>query len=199
VTAAVSQPDRQPPQGAVGVVGFMGAGKSAVGRALARALGLPFVDGDDLIVASEGPIAGIFALKGEAAFRAVERDVTVAAAAFALEEPVVLALGGGAVLDDAVRVALRRLPHVVWLTAPASVLWARVCAAGLGDRPLARDEAEFGRLLDARLPLYREVATLVVENDGSRSLQALAAEIVGTLGRARAAARDGTAGVVGAP
>jgi shikimate kinase len=187
----------QPPQGAVGVVGFMGAGKSAVGRALARALGLPFVDTDELIVASKGPIGGIFARSGEAAFRAVERDVTVAAAALALEEPVVLALGGGAVLDDAVRAALRSLPHVVWLTAPASVLWARVRAAGIGDRPLARDEVEFERLLEARLPLYREVATLAVENDGSRDPHVLAAEIAGAL-RVLAGGADGAAGVVGA-
>lgn len=193
---AVSQPGPQPPQGAVGVVGFMGAGKSAVGRALARALGLPFADTDELIVASAGPIAGIFAREGEAAFRAVERDVTVTAAALAVDEPVVLALGGGAVLDAAVRAALRRLPHVVWLTAPASVLWARVRAAGLGDRPLARDEVEFEGLLEARLPLYREVATLVVENDGSRDPQALAAEIARTLGRAPAGGAAGAAGVV---
>ena len=64
---------------AVALVGFMGAGKSAVGRELAAALGTPFVDTDDLIVAKAGPIAAIFADAGEAGFRALEADVVTAA------------------------------------------------------------------------------------------------------------------------
>ena len=70
------------------LVGFMGAGKSAVGRELAAALGIPFVDTDDLIVAKAGPIAAIFAERGEAGFRALEADVVTAAVAAAAETAV---------------------------------------------------------------------------------------------------------------
>ena len=178
MTAAVGRPE---PQGAVAVVGFMGAGKSAVGRALAEVLGLPFTDTDDLVTRIEGPIDEIFARRGEAAFRATERDVAAAAAARALAVPGVLSLGGGAVLSREVREAIGRLPHVVWLTASPDVLWARVRASGLGKRPLARDREGFERLLGVRAPLYRDVATLVVENDGDKDPKALAAEIAEAL------------------
>jgi len=160
----------------------MGAGKSAVGRALSGALGSAFVDCDGLVTAVAGPIERLFAERGEAGFRAVERDVTVAAIKRARTEPCVLALGGGAVLSGDVREALRRLPHVAWLTAPADVLWARVVSAGLGTRPLARDEAAFRRLLEERAAFYESVATMAVVNDGNRPPAAVAAEIVCRMG-----------------
>ena len=78
---------------AVALVGFMGAGKSAVGRELAAALGIPFVDTDDLVVAEAGPIPSIFAERGEAGFRALEARIVTAALREAAERPCVLALG----------------------------------------------------------------------------------------------------------
>lgn len=158
------------------LVGFMGAGKSAVGRRLAVALALPFVDTDDLIVATAGPIPGIFADRGESGFRALEAEVVVAAIAEAREHPCVLALGGGAVLSGEVRSALRSLEHVVWLDAPAAVLWSRVAAGGAEERPLAADEGTFSKLLEARETLYRDVETQVVQT-GDKSAAAAAAEI----------------------
>ncbi len=125
---------------AVALVGFMGAGKSAVGRELAATLGLPFVDTDDLIVARAGPIDEIFRTRGESAFRALEAGLVTTALADALDRPCVLALGGGAVLSPEVREALTRLPHVVWLVAPPEVLWARATGPGQAARPLAGDE-----------------------------------------------------------
>ena len=101
------RPDERGRQQAVALVGFMGAGKSAVGRELATALGIPLVDTDDLIVAEAGPIAAIFAERGEASFRALEADVVTAAISAAADSPCVLALGGGAVLSAAVREALK--------------------------------------------------------------------------------------------
>jgi hypothetical protein len=68
-------------------------------------------------------------------------------------------------------------PHVAWLTAPADVLWARARAAAQGDRPLAKDEQAFGRLLEERNDLYRRVASAAVLNDGSRALAAVADEV----------------------
>jgi shikimate kinase len=160
------------------LVGFMGAGKSSVGRLAAGRLDLAFVDTDALIVAREGPIAEIFAARGEQVFRDIERDIVVAALEDALRAPRIVALGGGAVLSGDVREALGQLPHVVWLTAPADVLWARTRRTAPGKRPLAADEQAFARLLLERSELYRRVATAEVLNDGSRPPAAAAEEIV---------------------
>ena len=160
---------------AVALVGFMAAGKSAVGRLVAKRLKVPFIDTDVLIEERQGSIAEIFVARGERVFRDVERDVVVEVLETALREPCVVALGGGAVLCGDVREALARLPHVAWLTAPPDVLWARV--AGHGDRPLAKDEQAFRRLLEERNDLYRRVASAEVLNDGSRALAAVADEI----------------------
>jgi shikimate kinase len=169
--------DGAPRASAVALVGFMGAGKSAVGRLAAKRLKVPFVDTDALIEEREGPITEIFAARGEQAFRGIERDVVVEVLETALREPCVVALGGGAVLSGDVREARGRLPHVAWLTAPADVLWARARAAAQGDRPLAKDEQAFGRLLEERNDLYRRVASAAVLNDGSRALAAVADEV----------------------
>jgi shikimate kinase len=162
----------------VALVGFMAAGKSAVGRLAARHLEVPFVDTDALIVEREGSIAEIFAVRGEQVFRGIERDVVVGVLESALHEPCVVALGGGAVLSGEVREALARFPHVAWLTAPADVLWARTRGVTTGGRPLADDEEAFRGLLVERNELYRRVATVEVLNDGSRALAAVAEEIV---------------------
>ena len=161
---------------AVALVGFMGAGKSAVGRELAAALGSAFVDTDELIAAQAGPIETIFAERGEAAFRALEAEVATAAVTEVRSRPCVLALGGGAVLSAAVREALGGVPHVIWLTAPPEVLWRRARAEGQAVRPLAADEAAFRALLATREPLYEEVATEVVDT-ASMPVAAVAAEI----------------------
>jgi len=182
---------------AVALVGFMGAGKSAVGRELAAALGIPFADTDDLVGAEAGPIPSIFAEGGEAGFRALEARVVTAALREAAERPCVLALGGGAVLNDGVREALKSLPHVVWLTAQPDELWARVAAAGAASRPLAADEASFRALLAAREPLYRRVATMIVDT-GGRTAAAVAAGLAAALTTGGAGEPAGTSAGGGA-
>ena len=82
---------------AIVLIGPMGAGKTSVGRRVARALEVPFADTDKLVVRDHGPIPELFAHHGEGYFRALERD----AVAEALERGGVVALGGGAVLDTA--------------------------------------------------------------------------------------------------
>lgn len=161
------------------LVGFMGAGKSRVGAAVARRLGVPFVDTDAVIVERAGPIEDLFAQRGETSFRALERDVVLSVLAAAVRRPSVLALGGGAVLSADVRRVLRELPAVVWLTAPLDVLFTR--AAG-GGRPLARDRSLFARLLSERESLYAEVAAVRVDNGGDRPLEAVVDEIVRACG-----------------
>jgi shikimate kinase len=168
---------QQPP--AVALVGFMGAGKSVIGRELAARLGLPFLDTDAAIVAVAGPIPGIFEARQESGFRALESEVVVRELEALAQVPKVVALGGGAVLSDDVRQALGRTPHVVWLTAPPETLWARVAPGA--SRPLAKDEESFFALLKARQPLYREVATVVVDTSG-RNPGEIADAVVAALG-----------------
>lgn len=176
--------------GAVALVGFMGAGKSQVGRLTAVRLGLPFFDSDALIERQHGAIAEIFATHGEEVFRRLERDVVCAALAAAAARPCVIALGGGAVLSGDVREALRQLPHVVWLTAPPDILWRRVEAEAFGARPLALDAASFRRLFAERTALYASVATDVVANDGVLPLDEVATAVAQVVQRpASSAAR----------
>jgi shikimate kinase len=169
---------QQPP--AVVLVGFMGAGKSAVGRALAARLGLAYLDTDEAIAAAAGPIPEIFAACGEAGFRAIEAETVVREIDALREAPKVLALGGGAVLSHEVRAALAGREPVIWLAAPAAELWRRVTADDAGGRPLAQDEAVFTALLAERESLYREVATVVVET-GGRGADDVAAELAALL------------------
>ena len=174
MSAAIDNPVSSLP---LALVGFMGAGKSAVGRLVAGRLSLPFVDCDLLIEQRHGDIAEIFATHGEQVFRRLERDVVCAALTAAAKRPGVISLGGGAVMSGDVREALQRLPHVVWLTAPADVLWQRVRGRGASRRPLVADEQGFRRLLEERSALYESVATAVVANDGSTTSAAIADDI----------------------
>ncbi len=143
------------------LVGPPGSGKSTVGRVLARRLGVSFVDADDLIVARAGkPISDVFVQDGEPAFRVLEREI-VAAALTSTDG--VLALGGGAVLSDETRERLRA-HRVVALTVG---LADGVRRTGMSSaRPLlsgVNPRATFKALLDARAPLYHEVATVEVD------------------------------------
>ncbi len=160
-TVSTVIPERRP---TLVLVGPPGAGKTTVGRVLARRLGVGFTDVDGMIVERAGkPIADMFLQDGEDAFRALEREV-VAEALVATDG--VLALGGGSVLADVTRGRLRG-HRVVYLNVGLSdglrrtgMSTARPLLAGVNPR------ATFKALLDARAPLYREVAT--VEIDTSR-------------------------------
>ncbi|MGW8731286.1 shikimate kinase [Streptomyces sp. NPDC055808] len=144
------------------LVGPMGSGKSTVGALLAERLGAPYRDTDADIVAAEGrPISDIFIEDGEPHFRALERAAVSAALA---EHPGVLALGGGAVLDDDTRALLA--PHpVVYLSMDVEEAVKRV---GLNTaRPLlaVNPRRQWRELMDARRHLYTEVARAVVATD----------------------------------
>jgi shikimate kinase len=138
------------------LVGFMGSGKSTVGRLLAQRLGWDFVDLDAEIESRYGaPIPEIFEREGEPAFRDLEHQ--------ALDEqvrlvrrgrPRVVALGGGAFAGDRNRDALATAGVSIWLECPVEVLWERISHEQ--HRPLARDRGAFQRLLDERLSSYLE-------------------------------------------
>jgi shikimate kinase / 3-dehydroquinate synthase len=133
------------------LIGFMGAGKSTIGRELARRTHRPFVDTDEEIEKRFGPIGELFE-RGEPEFRQIEEQVV----AEALAGPkAVIALGGGAVLSEATRQRLRRTAFVAWVTVDVETAWSRVRDSG---RPLARDREQFGRLFEERGDLYDVLA-----------------------------------------
>ncbi|HWS31608.1 MAG TPA: shikimate kinase [Actinoplanes sp.] len=160
-------------------VGVMGAGKTTVGQAVAAALGVPFADTDLIIEARAGkPIPEIFVDDGEDTFRALERE-TVASSLETFGG--VLALGGGAILDDGTRKLLAAHP-VVYLSVELTDAIKRV---GLGaGRPLLalNPRATLKYLLDQRRPLYQEVATHTVVTDG-RAEPEITAEVIALLQR----------------
>lgn len=155
----------------VALVGFMGAGKTTVGAALAAILGLPFVDLDARVEAEAGPIPAIFAREGEAGFRARE----AAALRAALDgPPVVLACGGGApCFGDAMDQLLARAT-VVFLDAPMSILAERLGADK--GRPLWGEGAE--ALYARRRPVYLRAQLRV---DATSPPDRLARQIAGAL------------------
>lgn len=136
---------------AIYLVGFMGSGKSTIGRLLAERLGLPFADLDDDIEAAEGrTIAEVFAQDGEGRFRDAEHAAL--AARVRTGEAVVLALGGGAYTFARNRDLLRGAGTSVWLDCPFERALQRV--AGFAHRPLAKDPAQFRALFEKRLADY---------------------------------------------
>jgi shikimate kinase len=159
------------------LVGAPGAGKTSTGEALAARLGVAFRDTDADIEATAGkPIPDIFVDEGEEHFRALERAAVVAALS---SFDGVLALGGGAIMAEHNRAALagHQVVHLVVSLGEA------VKRVGLSTgRPLLaiNPRATLRFLLDQRLPLYAEVATITVETDG-RTPDEVAEEIAGLL------------------
>jgi len=145
------------------VTGYMGAGKSTVGRALAGRLGRQFVDSDERIELAAGiDIPKIFATKGELWFRrAEERTVRE----IVESEPAgVLSIGGGALESPRTRALLERIACVAWLRADPQRLWERVTGS---TRPLATDRDRFLRRYARREAAYAEAAHITVDADQS--------------------------------
>ncbi|MDI9628708.1 MAG: shikimate kinase [Acidobacteriota bacterium] len=159
------------------LIGPPAVGKSTVGASLARRLGVPFSDVDQLIEDREQrAISEIFASDGEGGFRAIELDVTLAA----LDAGGVVALGGGAVTNASLRAALRG-HHVIWLRASVQEAVQRV--GETTTRPLLVGDVagSWTRLAQQREPLYAEVATVVVDTDHRTPAQ-VAHIVLGKLG-----------------
>jgi shikimate kinase len=154
------------------LVGPMAAGKTSVGRRVARRLGVEFVDTDKRIVAAHGPIPSIFADHGEPHFRDLERR----AVADAISEGGVISLGGGAVTDEVTRELLRG-HSVVFLTVSAEAVADRLRGS---NRPLLSGEdpiERWKRIFDERRGWYAEVASATFDTS-RRPMQKIADEIV---------------------
>jgi len=165
---------------AVALVGFMGAGKTTVGRALAERLGWRFTDLDGVIQARAGrSIEQIFQQQGESAFRELERAVMGETLAAAESGPLVLALGGGAFCFEENRETLRDAETpVVFLDASMDELFRRSEQPEV-VRPLRRDREQFRQLYQERRSAYLK-AHLRVETEG-REIAAIVEEIVAGL------------------
>lgn len=138
----------------------MAAGKTSLGRRVAKELGIPFVDSDVVFVRKHGAITDFFAAHGEPEFRRIEAEIIAAE----LAEPGtrILALGGGAVLADSTRALLQQHPTILLMTTQEAVLRT----ANIQRRPLLRDDpSAWGRILAERKPLYREVADVTFRTD----------------------------------
>jgi shikimate kinase len=154
------------------LVGLMGAGKSTVGTRCAERLGRPFVDTDEEIVTRAAmPFDEIWRTGGEVRFRELEREVV--ADVCAAPEPLVIASGGGTIVDADNRRRLRATGVVVWLHAPTAVLAARVGEGA--TRPLLTGDpgGALARLGAARQGAYEAAADAVVET-GERAVEAVA-------------------------
>jgi shikimate kinase len=149
----------------IALVGLMGAGKSCIGRYLATALGLPFLDADKEIEAAAGcSVEDIFAAHGEAAFRAGERRVISRLLA---EPKMVLATGGGAFMDPQTRALIHERATSLWLRADLDLLLRRT--ARRNNRPLLKrgDPREIlSRLIEERHPVYAQADVVVDSVDG---------------------------------
>ncbi|MGO4534233.1 shikimate kinase [Leifsonia sp. 2MCAF36] len=152
----------------IALIGPPAAGKSRVGKRLAKRLHLPFVDTDAVVVAGHGPIPELFASHGEPYFRELER----VAVAEALGRPGVVSLGGGAVLDPATQSDLADV-RVVLLTVRPEAIAKRITN---GKRPLITDLDSWKRLVASRIDLYRSLADYTADTS-SRPIDTIVAEI----------------------
>ncbi|BDZ50683.1 hypothetical protein GCM10025867_29240 [Frondihabitans sucicola] len=142
---------------AVVLIGPMGAGKTSVGKRVAKALGVPFIDTDRAIARDHGPIPALFESLGEPGFRALERD----AVARAVAQPVVVSLGGGAVLDPSTR-SLLESSRVILLTVTPEAVESRIAGS---DRPLLHHDGlgAWMAIAEERAPIYAALADLTLD------------------------------------
>ncbi len=150
------------------LIGPPAAGKTRIGKRLAKRLERPFIDTDHEIVAEHGPIPQIFAEYGEPHFRRLERETV----ARALGEHAVVSLGGGAVLDPDTQADLASA-SVILLTVKAEAVASRI---GNAKRPLVTDMASWQALVDSRAELYASLADFSTDTS-TRPLDAVVEEI----------------------
>ena len=147
------------------LIGLMGAGKSTIGRRLAKQIGWRFVDSDEEIEAAAGcSIADIFTIHGEPIFRDLEKRVI---ARLLGEAPMVLATGGGAWIQPGVRAIMKEHATSVWLRAELEVLTDRVSKRN--HRPLLEtgDKREIlDKLMQERYPIYEEADVIIDSSQG---------------------------------
>jgi shikimate kinase len=160
------------PQDRIFLVGFMGVGKTTVGKALAEKLNYQFIDLDDLIQAATGKtVPDIFAELGEPYFRKCETDMLQTCKTL---EKTIIALGGGAYVSAENRKIIQSLGPAIWLDCPLAVIISRINFDG--SRPLARGEDELLKLLAQRMPAYAQADYRV--SVGDKKVEAVTEAII---------------------
>ncbi len=163
------------PNAPVFLVGFMAAGKTTVGRALAATLAFDFVDLDEYIEKQAGKsVRDIFAEMGEGRFRRLERQAISESRHW---QKTVVALGGGAYINEGNRQMLRDIGTTFWLDCPLEVCLSRIAADG--SRPLAKSREQMRELLASRLPAYAH-SDYRISVDG-KSIAEIVAEVCARL------------------
>jgi shikimate kinase len=153
----------------------MGVGKTTIGKKLAKALKLPFIDTDNLIVEAHGPIPGIFEELGESTFRRYEED----ALERAIRENAVVATGGGAVISELTRSRLEAVT-VVYLATDGKHIASRLKN---GNRPLIQNGLDdWRRIYAERKPIYQQTADFEINTSG-QPINVSIQEIIKKLGK----------------
>ena len=150
------------------LIGYMGSGKSSVGRLIAARRGMRFADTDEMIVEREGrSIPRIFEESGEPCFRALEYELMLSLSSDEAFENTVLATGGGLPMSEANRPLLKRTGTVIYLRAGADTLYERV-GSDTGRPLLNTDDRlkKIEQMLRVRGPVYEEVADHIIDTDG---------------------------------
>ncbi|MFM6980779.1 MAG: shikimate kinase [Micrococcales bacterium] len=156
------------------LIGPMGVGKTTVGKKLAHALNLPFIDTDASIVSQHGDISNIFETQGEQAFRQIEEQAVLTA----ISKPAVVATGGGAVLSELTRERLKAC-KIIYLSTDGKHMKSRLRN---GKRPLLKNGFEdWQKIYEARKPIYESLADIQIDASG-RSLSVTLTEIKEKLG-----------------
>jgi shikimate kinase len=159
------------------LTGFMGSGKTTVGRALAERLGVAFADLDDLVEVRAGrSIRAIFEESGEGEFRRLEREALVELAARPDLEGAVVATGGGTMAFEPCARLLAASGLTVWLNPTFATIVERIGGLGKADRPLFREETQALALYRERLAAYRR-CDLTVDVAAEESAREVAARI----------------------
>lgn len=161
------------------LIGFMGAGKSTIARALQQELGFPLVEMDERIVQEQGmSINDIFAQYGEAHFRDIESQLIVD---LGKDEPSIVSCGGGVVVRPENTQNMKKSGHIIFLKATPQTIYERV--KNSTDRPILNGHMNveyIAGLMEKRRALYEEAADITIQTDG-KTREQVCREIIGKL------------------